>query len=194
MVGVLKIYLSRNFFSNFLLIYLLVFCTLVHADRSTPKGTVIEVIKALKKKGSYEAVLNFIHWPSAFKDLRNEEKKAFNISSPNDLRKYLAKAVANPEQLMRKRFEIMLAGKSEEEKRKFNQVLDKQLEQIRVRQKQLKQKIKDSSFSIVGVKQGQDTAQVELKARFNNTSETKPLNLIKVSDKWYLTAASINSK
>lgn len=192
MIKVLINCLSFRIFLSSLFVNLFILIVFVHADRSTPKGTVIEVIKSLKQENSYKAVLDYIHWPSAFNDLRDEEKKNFEISSPNDLRKYLTKAVSNPEQLIRKRFELMLVGKSEEERQKFNKILDKQIKQIRIRQKELRKKIEESTFSIVGIEQNENTAQVNLKARFKNTSETKPLNLIKINEKWYLTAASIN--
>lgn len=182
-----------NRFHFFVLILLILTLTPnLYADRSTPNGTVVEVVQALKRERSYSAVLDFMHWPTAFDNLKEEEKLKLGINSPLDLKTYLTKAVNDPKKIFTDLIKEQSKTLSEEQKKSMDAKLKEHLKLLDEEQSKLARKILETKFSITKTDVNNKSATVYLKAVNKNITETKPLNLIKSKGIWYLTTTNFS--
>jgi hypothetical protein len=158
----------------------------VYAERQTARGTVVEMLQRLKQSGSYQTVLEYMHWQTAYKNLKPEEIKALNLRSPEDLQTHLNAILEDPSVFLREQYKLQAQNLPEEERVKLEQSVKIQIERIQKEQMLMQQRIKVSKFSIIKVVENADQAEVYVRSQTPGSDETKPLKLIRVDNIWYM--------
>lgn len=163
---------------------LLYFPGVVAAD--SPKETVEAMVSKLKESGSPAAIVDFVHWQSAFETVDAQQRQIRNVNSPEQLRKQYLDLFNNPNAIFREQMDRMKAQMPPEQQQMVEAQMAQAETMLQTMMTDMKAKLAKTEFSIGEVKEEGDSATVELLTTSDGESESNTLKMIKVEDKWYL--------
>lgn len=152
----------------------------------SPKETVETMASKLKESGNPAAIVEFVHWPSAFETLDAQQRQIRNINSPEQLRNQYLELFNNPKAIFREQMDRMKAQMPPEQQQAVEAQMAQAETMLQNMMTEMKAKLAKTEFSVGEVADQGDSATVELITTSDGKSETNKLKMIKVDDKWYL--------
>lgn len=152
----------------------------------SPKETVEAMVSKLKQSGSPAAIVDFVHWPSAYETVDAQQRQIRNINSPEQLRKQYIDLFNNPNAIFREQMDRMKAQMPPEQQQMVEAQMAQAESMLQNMMSEMKTKLAKTEFAVGEVKEEGDSATVELLTTSDGESESNTLKMIKVEDKWYL--------
>ena len=75
----------------------------------SPKEAVETMVTKLKNAGSPAAIVEFVHWPSAYETVDAQQRQIRNINSPEELKNQYLQLFNNPNAVFREQMDRMKA-------------------------------------------------------------------------------------
>ena len=84
---------------------LLILLPLAAAAVQTPSGLIKEMLGRVKSEKNYAVMLDYVHWPTVYANLKNQPEAKEHFKSPEELKQYFTNAIEDPEKMIREEME-----------------------------------------------------------------------------------------
>lgn len=188
----------RNTFSKFfrvcvLALFISVVSVLPVSAEVAPEEVVKKMLADLKSQGTPVALINYVHWETAFSNMNENERHSMNIKTPEDLREFSLRVISDPVKFMEDEMRKRAASFPVEQKEAYDKNTDKLVKTMRARSEEMKKKLVNSSYTVGKAKIDGLSAKVPLEVSVDGKSQKSEVPLIKVGDSWYLVSANPHS-
>ena len=171
-----------------LLVSLVLFFLIVSSVSAeiAPDVMVREVLAKIKESGNPAEIVNHVDWPEAFKTMPEQDKLQLKIKNPDEMREFFRQMLADPSATMKRnmmeRVALLPADKQEEAKAAIEQMSEK----MNAREAELKQRIKETEYTVGEAKVQGDTATVMLAQSYKGEKSEEKIELRKKNGEWML--------
>ncbi len=156
----------------------------------SPTEVVNKVITSMKKDGSPVAMVEYIHWPTAFENLSAQQRQEMGIDSVESLRSYMKKMLASPSSAMRDMMESRINQIPPEGQASMKAMIDQMVSRVEAQEQQMKSKIAAADYEVKALEETQDSASVEIKTLSEGKEKVDTVQLQKIDGKWYFPSIS----
>lgn len=159
-----------------------------------PKQLVVEMLDRFQEEKSFAAMLDYVHWQTAWANFPAQDKKRMSVNSPEEFRSYFEAFFNDPGEFAKKH---MLPNMPKTNSLNAEQQQKRLLEftsRFEKKQKLMKENIEKTKYSIGKVDQQGDVATVEIVSTLNGKTENQSLPLERINGKWYLPTMKILSQ
>ncbi len=170
--------------SLFLLIFL--FPAYSSAQEGGPSKVLEKLVADLKKSGEPAVIVDYVHWPTAWKALKPEEKAMTKSSSPAELKEYFRKFLSDPKKVLRGQIEEQLAALDGGPQGALEERINSILAQVEEQFTQGSEVLVNSKYQVGKELIKGDKAQVELRSSYQGQSKLESIDFIKIEDNWLL--------
>ncbi len=154
---------------------------------NTPEQVVNEMLTKMKAAGNFSPVVEFIHWPTAYKQmLEGKPNAVFVASSPNELKEVVRKFVVAPSELVKEKFAPTMAALPEEQRKSMEAMLSQQLSKVDQEAKQRAADLVQATFKVKNTTVSNGGAKVEVEQTIAGKVDLWTLNLQQIDGEWYL--------
>ena len=159
-----------------------------------PTDTVKAAIEAIKQTGDPAAMIEYVHWDTAFADLPAEQKKSMKVSSGAELKNFFLQFFKDPSIMIKPKIEEMKAKVPAEKQAQFEQQMLALTTTMQQKLAEAKEKLKTIQYEIGKATVVGDSASVPLTSTIDGKSSTKELKLINIDGKWYFPSLMLTGK
>lgn len=172
-------------------IFIFALCILSENLSATPESRVAEMISTIKSQGTYEALLDYIHWGVAFEKMTADQKNQLSVNSPDSLKQKLKQMMAHPEALLEQQFNARLGSVPPEQRAMMEQIKQQQINSIKQRVSEMQDKMKRTEYVVKSTRLDPEDAShavVVVEGSVDGTSKLKEISLQKQDGEWYLSS------
>ena len=152
---------------------------------STPEATVHSAIKELKSTGQPSAILNYVHWQTAFNQMSPMYRAQINADSPEALKSFYSKALKDPSEAMKGTLEGYASQLPPEQQAMMKQQMEKLGAMMKQRLDEAKKKLVEADYEIGKASVEGNDATLKLVATRGEETRSHDLKLIKIGEQWY---------
>ena len=176
-----------NKMKNFLLAFLLLLSVSSAHAANTPEQVVNEMLSQMKAAGNFAPVVEFIHWPTAYKQMiEGRPNSVFVASSPVELKEVVRKFVTQPGELVKEKFGPAMAALPAEQRAALDTMLAQQLAKVDAQKKAREAELVKATFRIKKSEVTGGKAKVEVEQTMDGKIDFWSLNLQQIDGSWYL--------
>ena len=118
------------------------------------------------------------------------DRGRLGISSPIDLKNYIARSIRNPGINLKSAMDARLSTVPEEQREMLRQHFESQLKLLEEQKKILKEKLERTKMSITGTEEEGERASVTVKTEVDGISKSEDIQLEKIEGKWYFLSSN----
>ena len=155
-----------------------------------PDATLRKIIAELKQEGHHRVLLHYIHFETEFASLTEQEKTAFGVNSPSDLKEWTSKSWEDPEGSLEQLLEREARRLHEEGQQVTRQKLEQRklelLAAYRAQNESILETIKRGSFAVGTTRVSGGTASVQLTTKIDGKETAWTILMVKDGGRWLL--------
>ena len=159
-----------------------------------PIDTVKAAIEAIKQTGDPAAMIEFVHWDTAFAGLPADQKKSMKVNSGAELKNFFIQFFKDPSIMIKPKIEEMKAKVPADKQAQFEQQMLALSATMQQKLAEAKEKLKSIQYEIGKATVTGDLASVPLTSTIDGKSSTKDLKLINIDGKWYFPSLMLTEK
>lgn len=172
------------FFISFLVVPLALIPVHTRAATQDNPGVVVqEILDRLKKEEDPSVILDYVHWPSAWKSFPQSQRDQMGISSEEDFKSYFETFFQEPEEFVQK---YVLARYKNSDTKLSDESLERMADMMKRKKDEIKQKMKNTTYALGDISTQGNAATVEVKSTLDGKTKTQTLPLQSIDGKWYL--------
>ncbi len=147
-----------------------------------PEVVVQSMLTELKSEADPAVLLDYVHWPTAWKSFPQTQRDKIGIRSPEELKEYFENFFKDPDQFIEK----YIMSRYEGSQALPEQSITKMAETMKRKKAQMREKMKNTSYEIGKSTIQGNAASVEIVSTLNGKSKSQTLPLQNIDGKWYL--------
>lgn len=155
-------------------------------SEKAPDVMVREVVAQIKATGNPAVIVDHVDWPEAFKSMPDPDKYQLKISTPDEMKNFFREMLTSPSAAMRKSMTERLASLPAEKQEEAKLAIEKMSERLLAREAELKQRIKDTEYTVSDPKVTGDKATVVLAQTYKGEKSEEKIELRKKNGEWML--------
>lgn len=155
-------------------------------SEKAPDVMVREVVAEIKATGNPAVIVEHVDWPEAFKSMPDPDKYQLKISNPDEMKSFFREMLTSPSAAMRKSMTERLASLPAEKQEEAKLAIEKMSERLLAREAELKQRIKDTEYTVSDPKVQGDKATVVLAQSYKGEKSEEKIELRKKNGEWML--------
>jgi len=164
-----------------------VFLPSVAAADLGPKETLEKILGDMVAQKNIAAVLNYIHWSTAFKNLKPAQRQQLNVTTPEQLKAFYKRMLNDPAGYLRERMEGRMASVPPEQRAVVEGQLNQMLDGVNQKLAQENAKIGRTKYTIGEVDTKGKRSTIQLSAAVDGQVKNNEVVLVQQEDgKWYL--------
>jgi hypothetical protein len=178
--------------SVFLVLFFLVNVEVVIAEKA-PDVMVREVVAQIKSTGNPAVIVDHVDWPEAFKSMPDPDKFQLKITNPDEMKNFFREMLTSPSATMRKNMTDRLVSLPADKQAEAKLAIEKMSEKLVGREAELKQRIKDTDYTVSNPKVDGDRATVTLTQSYKGEKSEEKIELRKKNGEWLLPTFKIGN-
>ncbi len=156
------------------------------AEEIGPSKVLEKLVAELKKSGEPAVIVDYVHWPTAWKALKPEEKAMTKSNSPAELKEYFRKFLSDPKKVLRGQIEGHLVGLDGGDQGAMEERISSIIAQVEEQFTQGSEVLVNSEYQVGKEVIDGYKAHVELKSSYQGQSKLESIDFIKIEDHWLL--------
>ncbi|MCB0335446.1 MAG: DUF4878 domain-containing protein [Bdellovibrionales bacterium] len=153
---------------------------------ASPEERVQSMITQLSRTGSYSVLLEYIHWPSSFAAMPQQEKQRMGISSPEQLKQQVRVLMEHPENVYQQQFQEKMKAMTPDQRTVMQGYFQQQVAKMKTTLAEMKAKLQRTQYEIMGSSTEGDSATVTVKGVVDGRTKLRDIHLSRIDDEWYL--------
>ncbi len=162
------------------------FSTSVQAEQG-PSEVVREAISKVQEAGNPSPMVDYVDWSGIYAKMPQKSKELIKVESESELKDYYREILKSPSDAMVKLMSGKISEKIGRDKAELGeQILAKVKERMKIKEDEIKDKIKNSKYTIGDAMIDDDVARVPVTYVYNSESKSEQLKLIKKDGTWLM--------
>lgn len=158
---------------------------------ATPEETVNKMYQDLKSSRSLSTLVDYVNWDSEFQALKPEDKKSIGVNSSSELSAFVKKFLKSPGAVFLEKVKGTLEQVPPAQAAEIMKELTKKGAELDTAIKKFEGEISKWEVSVLNSKITGDKAIVNVKESFNGQTAERPIEMVQVNGKWYLTKGGV---
>ncbi len=161
-----------------------------------PEARIEAMITRVKQEKSMQPTLDFVHWETAFRELGEQEKQMFNVTSPDELKLKLSGFLKDPSLFIKQQLKIQLGAQNlpAEQMQMFESIMESQISGIKTQMDSEISRMINSKHVIHGSNILSNQATVDLEFISATESSRDNINLVLIEDQWWISLKELQNK
>lgn len=161
---------------------------------SSPRALLNGLINSAKKGNPVIALEQYLHWPSLYKNLSNEDRGMIGISSSDGLKKNFLALMTDPEKQLKKMLSSKIKTLAPEQQLMMQGVVDQTAKLAAVEVKRHLDKAKRAEVTVDDLTETATTAQAKVTVNVDGETTQAPIDMSKIDGRWFINASNFDSK
>ena len=158
---------------------------------STPEETVNKLYTDLKDSKSLASLVDYVNWDSEYKLLSEDDKKAIGVTSSSDLSEFVRKFLKSPGDVFMEKVRAQMSNVPPEQSEAMMKELTKKSQELDQAIKTFENGISQWEVKVIDSAVSGTKAVVRVKETFNGQVAERPIELVQVNGKWFLTKGGV---
>ena len=161
------------------------------AEDQSPKAVVEGMAADMNAGKGFESMLTRVHWPSAYEKIGEDERKAMNVASPEDLKRVTMKFLEDPGAALTERMADKIYNMPKDKQEITKKLLEEMQSGLVKKFAKAKERMQKSVYEVGEATVEGDRAVVPLKATYEGKTTERPIELKKIDGSWYLPTSDL---
>ncbi len=192
MANIHRSFIARAIQSGIIALAALFAISAVASAELNAQQTVEQLLGKLQKSGSLTEVLEYVHWPTAYKNLTPEQSRMLEVGSPQALRSTTENLLKNPGKALTERLTSRFGNVAPEQKAMIEQMLSQQTSEVNRKIQDAQAQMKRAQYKILKTQEQGATATVLVQAEVDGKVDQRPIQMSKIDGRWYLSTSNMS--
>ena len=153
---------------------------------TSPDQSLSNLVQRLKATKDPLVILDFVHWPTAFKNMPARERQAIRVSSEADLKSHFQKLFQNPDGFLKDQLSAKFPGLSEEKRKEIEHSQARLVAAMKDQRQRMQERLSKTDYQIGKVDANGNNANIELISMLEGETKISKVKLERVGSTWYL--------
>jgi hypothetical protein len=153
---------------------------------TSPDKTLTSLVQRLKATKDPLVILDYVHWPTAFKNMPDHERQAIKINSADELKGYFQRLFQNPDSMLNDQISSKFPGMSDDKRKELQETAVRMAAVMKDQRQRMQERLAKTEYQIGKVEAAGDNATVELISMLDGQTKISKVKLEKVGNAWYL--------
>ena len=153
---------------------------------ATPDKSLSNLVQRLKATKDPLVILDFVHWPTAFRNMPERERQGIRVSSPEDLKAHFQKLFQNPDGFLKDQLSAKFPGLSDEKRREIERNQGRLVAAMKDQRQRMQERLARTDYQIGKVEANGNNSTIELVSVLEGETKISKVKLERVGNAWYL--------
>lgn len=151
-----------------------------------PRAVVKAMLSRLKQTGEPVVILDYVHWPSAYANFPEAERRAMGITNADQLKAHVTKMLSDPSGFARERAQEMIANLPADRQAKVREQMNQMAAGLEAKTSEMRTKMSRIDYAVGNARIQGAFADVPIVSTLDGQTKTSDIKLQFIEGSWYL--------